>query len=32
MPVAATYPLDEVREAFRELELRHTREKIALVP
>lgn len=30
--VAATYPLDEVREAFRRVEQRHTRGKIVLVP
>lgn len=32
VPVAATYPLEDVREAFRELERRHTRGKIVLVP
>jgi NADPH:quinone reductase-like Zn-dependent oxidoreductase len=29
--IAKVYPLDEVREAFRELERRHTRGKIVLV-
>jgi NADPH:quinone reductase-like Zn-dependent oxidoreductase len=32
VPIARTYPLDEVREAFRELERRHTLGKIVLVP
>jgi NADPH2:quinone reductase len=32
IPVAATYPLDQVREAFAELEARHTRGKIVLIP
>jgi NADPH:quinone reductase-like Zn-dependent oxidoreductase len=32
VPIARTYPLEEVREAFRELEQRHTRGKIVLVP
>jgi NADPH:quinone reductase len=32
VPVAATYPLDEVKAAFEELEQRHTRGKIVLVP
>lgn len=32
IPIAATYPLTEVRAAFRELERRHTRGKIVLVP
>ncbi|GIH14017.1 NADP-dependent oxidoreductase [Rugosimonospora africana] len=32
MPIAATYPLDEVRAAFEELEKRHTHGKIVLVP
>ena len=31
IPIANTYPLDEVREAFTELEKRHTRGKIVLV-
>jgi NADPH:quinone reductase-like Zn-dependent oxidoreductase len=32
VPIARVYPLDEVREAYRELERRHTRGKIVLVP
>jgi NADPH:quinone reductase-like Zn-dependent oxidoreductase len=32
VPVAATYPLAEVRDAYRELEKRHTRGKIVLIP
>jgi NADPH:quinone reductase-like Zn-dependent oxidoreductase len=32
IPIAATYPLDQVRDAFAELEERHTRGKIVLVP
>jgi NADPH:quinone reductase-like Zn-dependent oxidoreductase len=32
VPIAGTYPLDQVREAFRELEQRHTRGKIVLIP
>lgn len=32
MPIAATYPLDRVRDAYRELEKGHTRGKIVLVP
>jgi NADPH2:quinone reductase len=32
VPIAAEYPLDEVREAFEQLEDRHTRGKIVLVP
>lgn len=32
IPIAATYPLEQVREAFRELEQRHTRGKIVLLP
>jgi NADPH2:quinone reductase len=32
MPIAATYPLDQVAEAFEQLERRHTRGKIALIP
>jgi NADPH:quinone reductase len=32
IPIAATYPLDQVREAFAELEERHTRGKIVLIP
>jgi NADPH:quinone reductase-like Zn-dependent oxidoreductase len=32
VPIARVYPLAEVREAYRELELRHTRGKIVLRP
>jgi NADPH:quinone reductase len=32
IPIAATYPLDEVREAFEQLEDRHTLGKIVLIP
>jgi NADPH2:quinone reductase len=32
LPIAATYPLDEVREAFEQLEDRHTLGKIVLIP
>ena len=32
VPIAATYPLDEVREAYTELERNHTRGKIVLKP
>ncbi|MEU4252303.1 NADP-dependent oxidoreductase [Amycolatopsis sp. NPDC026612] len=32
VPVARVFPLDEVREAYRELEKRHTRGKIVLRP
>ena len=32
VPVAKTYPLDQVRDAFAELEQRHTLGKIVLVP
>jgi NADPH:quinone reductase len=32
IPIAATYPLDQVRNAYAELELRHTRGKIVLIP
>jgi len=32
VPVARVYPLADVREAYRELERRHTRGKIVLVP
>jgi NADPH:quinone reductase len=32
IPIAAEYPLDEVREAFEQLEDRHTLGKIVLVP
>ena len=31
-PVAATYPLDQVQEAYRELADGHTRGKIVLIP
>jgi NADPH:quinone reductase-like Zn-dependent oxidoreductase len=32
LPVAATYPLEQVQDAYRDLERRHTRGKIVLVP
>ncbi|HSY24545.1 MAG TPA: NADP-dependent oxidoreductase [Polyangiaceae bacterium] len=32
IPVAKTYPLDRVRDAFRELMQRHTHGKIVLIP
>jgi NADPH:quinone reductase-like Zn-dependent oxidoreductase len=32
VPIAATYPLDQVQAAFTELERRHTRGKIVLIP
>jgi NADPH2:quinone reductase len=32
IPIAATYPLDQVAEAFEALERRHTRGKIVLLP
>ncbi|MBA2951360.1 NADP-dependent oxidoreductase [Streptomyces himalayensis] len=32
LPIAATYPLDRVADAFGELEQRHTRGKIVLIP
>jgi len=32
IPIAARYPLDQVREAFAELEQRHTHGKIVLIP
>ena len=32
LPIAATYPLDEVRAAFARLEERHTHGKIVLIP
>jgi len=32
IPIAKTYPLAEVREAYRDLELRHTLGKIVLKP
>ena len=32
IPIAATYPLDRVADAFEDLEHRHTRGKIVLIP
>jgi NADPH:quinone reductase-like Zn-dependent oxidoreductase len=32
IPIARVYPLSEVRDAYRELERRHTRGKIVLEP
>ena len=32
LPIAATFPLDQVREAYRQLEQGHTRGKIVLLP
>ncbi len=32
VPIARTYPLERVQDAYRELERRHTRGKIVLVP
>ncbi|MEV4068140.1 NADP-dependent oxidoreductase [Nonomuraea fuscirosea] len=32
IPIAATYPLDRVQDAYRDLEQRHTRGKIVLKP
>jgi NADPH:quinone reductase-like Zn-dependent oxidoreductase len=32
VPIARVYPLEQVRDAYRELERRHTRGKIVLVP
>jgi len=32
VPIAATYPLDQVQNAFAELEQRHTHGKIVLIP
>lgn len=32
IPIAATYPLEQVGDAFRQLEQRHTRGKIVLIP
>jgi NADPH:quinone reductase-like Zn-dependent oxidoreductase len=32
VPIAATYPLEQVQDAFRELERRHTHGKIVLRP
>jgi uncharacterized protein YbjT (DUF2867 family) len=30
VPIAAVFPLDDVRNAFRQVELRHTRGKVVL--
>jgi NADPH:quinone reductase len=32
LPIAATYPLEKVKDAYAELEKRHTRGKIVLIP
>ena len=32
VPIAKTFSLDQVRDAYRELERRHTRGKIVLIP
>ncbi|GAB3981314.1 hypothetical protein GCM10029978_081750 [Actinoallomurus acanthiterrae] len=32
IPIARTYPLDQIQDAYRELERRHTRGKIVLKP
>jgi NADPH:quinone reductase len=32
IPIAATYPLERVRDAYAQLEQRHTRGKIVLIP
>lgn len=32
LPIAATYPLEKVRDAFAQLEQRHTHGKIVLIP
>jgi NADPH:quinone reductase-like Zn-dependent oxidoreductase len=32
VPIARTYPLEQVQEAYRELERRHTHGKIVLIP
>jgi NADPH:quinone reductase-like Zn-dependent oxidoreductase len=32
IPIARTFPLEQVRDAFRELEARHTHGKIVLLP
>jgi NADPH:quinone reductase-like Zn-dependent oxidoreductase len=32
IPIEATYPLEQVRDAYRELSARHTRGKIVLLP
>jgi NADPH2:quinone reductase len=31
VPIAATFPLDQVADAFEQLEKRHTRGKIVLI-
>jgi hypothetical protein len=32
IPIARTYPLEQVRDAFRELAARHSHGKIVLLP
>jgi NADPH:quinone reductase-like Zn-dependent oxidoreductase len=32
IPITSTYPLDQVREAYEEVEHRHARGKIVLLP
>jgi NADPH:quinone reductase len=32
IPIAATFPLEQVRDAYRQVERRHTRGKVVLVP
>jgi NADPH:quinone reductase-like Zn-dependent oxidoreductase len=32
VPIAGVFALDDVRDAFRQLELRHTRGKLVLRP
>jgi NADPH:quinone reductase-like Zn-dependent oxidoreductase len=32
IPIARTFPLEQVRDAYRELEQRHTHGKIVLLP
>jgi NADPH:quinone reductase-like Zn-dependent oxidoreductase len=32
LPIARAYPLDQVRDAYRELARGHTRGKIVLIP
>jgi NADPH:quinone reductase-like Zn-dependent oxidoreductase len=32
VPIAGVFALDDVRDAYRELELRHTRGKLVLRP
>jgi len=32
VPIAATYPLDRITDAFAQLEQRQTRGKIVLIP